>query len=90
MEIPTEWILGAAGAVATAIGALWKLLVKRMDNQTTRVEAKLDKCEERHIERDKETVDISYRLGKLEGTESTTKRIENMLDRVIKEIKDDT
>ena len=98
MEIPNEWIVGIAGAFVALCGAIWgyiksqhKTIITRMDNQATRVEGKLDKCEERHVERDKESLLIAERLGRLEGAEDVAKRIENATRELIKEVrKDDT
>lgn len=94
MVIPMEWIYGIATAIVTLSGAIWayirkqhEAIITRVDNQAKRLEGKLDKCEERHLERDKQTLELAQKVGELSGMEDMTKRVEKITQDLIKELK---
>lgn len=98
MEIPIEWIGAAITFLFVTIGGgAWKYftgqnkaLVARMDNQAERLESKLDKCEERHLERDEHMLDLTAKVGRLEGMEAMTQRIESVVKEAIREVSNDS
>ena len=94
MEIPTEWIVGLGGTCITMGGAIWayiksqhKGLILRMDNQANRLEQKLDKCEERHLDRDQQTFDLAEKVGRLSGVNEVVDRLERVVKDALHEVK---
>lgn len=96
MVIPMEWIYGLATAFVTLSGAIWayirkqhEAIITRVDNQAKRLEGKLDKCEERHLARDIQQLELAEKVGKLSGMDEMTRRVESITQELIKELKKD-
>lgn len=56
--------------LATAIGALALAIVelyRRMQRHVERITVKLDKCEDRHVEREVEMREMAVRIAQVEG-----------------------
>lgn len=94
MVIPMEWIYGLATAFVTLSGAIWayirkqhEAIITRVDNQAKRLEGKLDKCEERHLARDIQQLELAEKVGRLSGVEEMTKRVESITQELVKELK---
>jgi len=54
-------------SLSGAIAVLWKAMHHQMIKTEKRISLKLEDCEKRHVERDKWTVEMSEKVGKLEG-----------------------
>ena len=50
-----------------AIGILWKMLMAHMTDKLNKTEEKLEECETKHEQANQNIIDLSGRLGKLEG-----------------------
>lgn len=78
MEITPEIAVGIVTAMSTAIGILYRQQTKDKE----RLEKKLDGSERRIL-------DLTNKVGKLEGMETMTQRVEKAVLNVIEEVKKD-
>lgn len=75
-----EYYLEAIGILSTAIAVLWGLIVKH----NAKISNELDNCRKSHRETSDKMLDMSTRLGRLEGSQAATK---DLAERVITEVK---
>ena len=54
-------------SLSGAVAVLWKAMHSQMVKTEKRISVKLNDCESRHVERDKWSVEMSEKVGRLEG-----------------------
>jgi hypothetical protein len=67
LETVYKIILPLIMSLSGAIAVLWRAMHHQMLKTEKRISVKLNDCEDRHVERDKWSVEMSEKVGKLEG-----------------------
>jgi len=67
LETIYQIILPLIMSLSGAIAVLWRAMHHQMVKTEKRISVKLKDCEDRHVERDKWSVEMSEKVGKLEG-----------------------
>ena len=62
-----KFIIPLVMSLSGAIAVLWKAMHHQMIKTEKRISVKLKDCEDRHVERDKWSVEMAEKVGKLEG-----------------------
>lgn len=71
-------VLVYVGIIVTSlvgvVGVLWKMLMANLQLRLEKTEEKLDECETKHSEATHSLINLSARLGKLEGIVSSVSK----------------
>lgn len=90
MELSDDQIIGAAIALAGALALVWKQLLaaqqatqKELRAQKEAVDIELVKCHDGHLETSRQMVEMSTKLGQLEGRQEGIKLLtDQVLDKI--------
>ena len=67
LDIIYQIVIPLVMSLSGAIAVLWRAMHRQMIKTEKRISSKLEDCEKRHKERDKWSVEMSEKVGKLEG-----------------------
>ena len=78
--VPIGWLVAVGTALSGAVGALWREQVRR-SKQTS---DKLEKCEDKHEQTQGLVVELSSRVGRLEGlNEGKAEGVEELAQSIV-------
>lgn len=86
IHVPMAWIVTAGGGLATAVAALWREQLKRSKDTSK----KLDDCEDKHEQTQGLVIELSSRVGRLEGkAEGKAEGVDELAQSVIDLVRKD-
>lgn len=88
--ILTLVVVPAAGALVAAVTTMWRQSNKTQERVIHRLESEVDECETRAVEQHEWALEISERVGNLEGTvqaqAQSQEQLMDLCDRIVEKI----